>query len=156
VLGIFIALIVVNCTILGVPRLRVEEPLVASALDGLSIGAGSTGRWYPRGLRELVGQGTLFCAGAPLAGDWPACRAGAGTGLPRRPCRDLPPGAFIAWVFLIALKNVIDRRAPAGPSRACRPIQPQRWDEQGETREIFERLRAANRRPPPSSSTAAL
>jgi electron transport complex protein RnfE len=62
VLGIFIALIVVNCTILGrAEAFASKNPVAASALDGLSIGAGSTAALVILGgLRELVGQGTLF------------------------------------------------------------------------------------------------
>lgn len=114
VLGIFIALIVVNCTILGrAEAFASKNPLVASALDGLSIGVGSTAALVVLGgLRELVGQGTLFAQAHLMLGDWArVLELELGQGFHGALAAILPPGAFIGLGFLIALKNVIDRRA---------------------------------------------
>ena len=114
VLGIFIALIVVNCTILGrAEAFASKNPVAASALDGLSIGVGSTAALVVLGgLRELVGQGTLFAQAHLLLGDWARMlELELGQGFHGALAAILPPGAFIGLGFLIALKNVIDRRA---------------------------------------------
>ena len=114
VLGIFIALIVVNCTILGrAEAFASKNPVTASALDGLSIGIGSTAALVTLGgLRELVGQGTLFAQAHLMLGDWARVlelEVGEGFHGPLAPI--LPAGALIGLGFLIALKNVIDKRA---------------------------------------------
>jgi electron transport complex protein RnfE len=114
VLGIFIALIVVNCTILGrAEAFASKNPVAASALDGLSIGVGSTAALIILGgLRELVGQGTLFAQAHLMLGDWARMlELEVGEGFHGALAAILPPGAFIGLGFLIALKNVIDRRA---------------------------------------------
>ena len=114
VLGIFIALIVVNCTILGrAEAFASKNPVAASALDGLSIGVGSTAALVVLGgLRELVGQGTLFAQAHLMLGDWArVLELEVGEGFHGALAAILPPGAFIGLAFLIALKNVIDRRA---------------------------------------------
>ena len=114
VLGIFIALIVVNCTILGrAEAFASKNPVVASTLDGLSIGLGSTAALVTLGgLRELVGQGTLFAQAHLLLGDWAhMLELQLGQGFHGALAAILPPGAFIGLGFLIALKNVIDKRA---------------------------------------------
>jgi electron transport complex protein RnfE len=114
VLGIFIALIVVNCTILGrAEAFASKNPVAASALDGLSIGVGSTAALVILGgLRELVGQGTLFAQAHLMLGDWARMlELEVGEGFHGALAAILPPGAFIGLGFLIALKNVIDRRA---------------------------------------------
>jgi len=114
VLGIFIALIVVNCTILGrAEAFASKNPVAASALDGLSIGVGSTAALVVLGgLRELVGQGTLFAQAHLMLGDWArVLELELGQGFHGALAAILPPGAFIGLGFLIALKNVIDKRA---------------------------------------------
>jgi len=114
VLGIFIALIVVNCTILGrAEAFASKNPVAASALDGLSIGVGSTAALVILGgLRELVGQGTLFAQAHLMLGDWARMlELELAEGFHGALAAILPPGAFIGLGCLIALKNVIDRRA---------------------------------------------
>jgi len=65
VLGLFIALIVVNCAILGrAEAFAVKNGVAASAVDGLAMGLGFTGALTFIGLiREFLGSGTLFAAG---------------------------------------------------------------------------------------------
>ena len=114
VLGIFIALIVVNCTILGrAEAFASKHGVLPSAVDALGIGLGSTAALVTLGgLRELVGQGTLFAQAHLLLGDWArVLELAVGEGFHGALIAILPPGAFIGLGFLIALKNVIDRRA---------------------------------------------
>jgi len=132
VLGIFIPLIVTNCAIIGrAEAFASRNPLSASAVDALAIGLGFTLALVALGaLRELIGQGTLF-DGAHLmfgeaARDW---RWSLGEDYPGVLLAILPPGAFIGLGFLIAAKNVIDKRlaAPqaAGPAEREGETEPQ-------------------------------
>ena len=84
-----------------------------SALDGLSIGIGSTAALVTLGgLRELVGQGTLFSQAHLMLGEWARLlELALGAGFHGALAAILPPGAFIGLGCLIALKNVIDKRA---------------------------------------------
>jgi Na+-translocating ferredoxin:NAD+ oxidoreductase subunit E len=121
VLGLFIPLIVTNCTIIGRAEAFASKNRVDRALvDALAMGIGFTLVLTTLGaLRELVGQGTLFNQAHLLLGE-------AARGLTLKLGSDfkgalvaiLPPGAFIGLGLLIALKNLIDqrarRRAPRG------------------------------------------
>lgn len=114
VLGIFVALIVVNCTILGrAEAFASKNPVRAAAVDGLSIGVGVTAALVALGgLRELVGQGTLFAQAHLMLGEWARLlELELGAGFHGALAAILPPGAFIGLGLLIALKNVIDKRA---------------------------------------------
>ena len=114
VLGIFVALIVVNCTILGrAEAFASKNPVRAAAVDGLSIGVGVTAALVALGgLRELVGQGTLFAQAHLMLGEWARLlELELGPGFHGALAAILPPGAFIGLGLLIALKNVIDKRA---------------------------------------------
>lgn len=122
VLGLFIPLIVVNCTIIGRAEAFASKNRVDRALvDALAMGIGSTLVLTTLGgMRELVGQGTLFNQAHLLLGE-------AARGLTVKLGPDykgalvaiLPPGAFIGLGLLIALKNLIDQRARR---RAPRPV----------------------------------
>jgi len=137
VLGIFIPLIVVNCIIIGRAEAFASKNRIGLALlDGLATGLGFTLALVTLGgLRELLGQGTLFSQAHLMFG-----AAGQGLTLSLGPgfhgalVAILPPGAFIGLGLLIALKNVIDKRlarrrqvvvvvppsgAGAGAARAC-------------------------------------
>ena len=61
-LGAFIALIVVNCVILGrAEAFASKHPLVPSLLDGLGMGVGFTLALFCLGaVREILGSGSLF------------------------------------------------------------------------------------------------
>jgi electron transport complex protein RnfE len=116
VLGLFIPLIVTNCTIIGrAEAFASKNPVDRALLDGLSMGIGFTLVLMTLGgLRELAGQGTLFHQANLLLGD-----AAQGIGLSLGPdfhgalLAILPPGAFIGLGLLIALKNIIDKRLKA-------------------------------------------
>jgi electron transport complex protein RnfE len=114
VLGIFIPLIVTNCAIIGrAEAFASKHSIPQAALDGLAMGVGFTlALVLLGGLRELLGQGTLFSQAHLMFGD-------AAHGMTLQVIDDyrgfllaiLPPGAFIGLGLLIALKNVIDGHA---------------------------------------------
>ena len=74
VLGIFIPLIVTNCALLGrAEAFASKNPVAASAFDGLMIGTGFTlVLVLLGGMRELIGNGTLFSNMHLLLGDMAA------------------------------------------------------------------------------------
>ncbi|MDX1757442.1 MAG: electron transport complex subunit E [Marinobacter sp.] len=116
ILGIFIPLIVTNCAILGrADAFASKNAPLPALLDGAMMGLGFFAVLVILGgLRELVGQGTLFTDMdlllGPMAADW---------GI--RPIENypdvlfmiLPPGAFVGLGLLIAIKNGIDNRLKA-------------------------------------------
>jgi len=121
ILGIFIPLIVTNCTIIGrAEAFASKNNLPSSLLDGLSIGLGSTlVLLVLGGMRELIGQGTLFTQAHLMFGE-------AARGLTIKLAEDfpgmliavLPPGAFIGLGVLIAAKHLIDKRLAQRALRA--------------------------------------
>ena len=116
VLGIFIPLIVTNCAIIGrAEAFASHNPVPRAVADGLSIGTGFTLVLVTLGgMRELIGQGTLFANAHLMFGD--AARdmgISIGQNYPGVLLAILPPGAFIGLGLLIALKNLIDRRLAA-------------------------------------------
>jgi electron transport complex protein RnfE len=124
VLGIFIALIVTNCVIIGRAEAFASKNTVPrAAVDALSIGLGFTSALVVLGgLRELIGQGTLFSQAHLMFGE-----AARGIALTIPDFHGalvaiLPPGAFLGLGFLIALKNVIDKRMARRVEAA--PIAP--------------------------------
>lgn len=110
-LGIFIALIVTNCLVVG--RLEAfanRNPALISAFDGLMMGLGFTVALVVLGgIREILGQGTLFAGADTLLGPWAASlRIEVMSGDSSFLLAILPPGGFIVLGFMIALKNVIN------------------------------------------------
>ena len=116
ILGIFIPLIVTNCTIVGrAEAFASRNPVPQSMLDGLSMGMGFTLVLMTLGgLREFIGQGTILSGAHLMFGE-------AARGLSFSMGGDfhglilaiLPPGAFFGLGLLIALKHVIDKRNAA-------------------------------------------
>lgn len=110
-LGIFIPLIVTNCSIIGRAEAFASRNSVERAmLDGFCMGFGFTMALVVLGaLRELIGTGSLlrhadlmFGSAAKswqltLLSDYEGCLLAL-----------LPPGAFIGLGLLVAAKNVID------------------------------------------------
>lgn len=113
ILGIFIPLIVTNCSIIGRAEAFAARNSVGPALlDGLMMGIGFTAVLVVLGgMRELIGQGTLFSQAELMFGD-------IAKNFTITVIDDyrgfllalLPPGAFIGLGLIVALKNVIDAK----------------------------------------------
>lgn len=111
-LGIFIPLIVTNCTILGRAEAFASRRPVGDALvDGLAQGTGFAAVLIVLGAgREVIGHGTLMSDAHLLLGDW--ARALEITLLPQPTgllLAVLPPGAFIGLGLMVAARNRIIR-----------------------------------------------
>lgn len=116
VLGIFIPLIVTNCSIIArAEAFASKNNLFDSALDGFMMGLGFTLVLITLGgMREVIGFGTLFANAQLMFGD-------IGHTMTITLSEDysgfllavLPPGAFIGLGLLIAIKNIIDKRQSA-------------------------------------------
>lgn len=119
ILGIFIPLIVTNCSIIARAEAFASKNAVGpSFVDGFTMGLGFTGVLVTLGaMRELLGQGTLFAHANLMFGE-------AGTWLKMTVFDNyegfllavLPPGAFLGLGVLIAIKNVIDARRKPEPA----------------------------------------
>lgn len=113
ILGIFIPLIITNCTILGrADAFASRNPVLPAAWDGFVMGAGFGAVLLVLGvIRELIGAGTLFANMdlllGPMAANWTIQPF---ANYPGFLVAVLPPGAFIITGLLIAWKNVIDNK----------------------------------------------
>lgn len=121
ILGIFIPLIVTNCAIIGrAEAFASRQNLRSAALDGLAMGLGFTAVLVVLGgLRELIGNGTLFDGAHLMFGE--AARGWTmtvGDDYPGFLLAILPPGAFIGLGFLVAIKNILDKRQ----ARLAQPV----------------------------------
>lgn len=111
ILGIFIPLVVTNCSIIGRAEAFAARNSVGPALlDGLMMGLGFTAVLVVLGgMRELIGQGTLLSQAYLMFGE-------GARGFTITVIEDyrgfllalLPPGAFIGLGLLVALKNLVD------------------------------------------------
>ncbi|MAT64564.1 MAG: electron transport complex subunit RsxE [Gammaproteobacteria bacterium] len=119
ILGIFIPLIVTNCSIIGrAEAFASKNRLRAAFTDGLAMGLGFTAVLVTLGaLREIIGKGTLFAQAhlmfGEFAANWSLTLVEDYRGFL---LAVLPPGAFIGLGLIIAVKNIIDQR------RARRPV----------------------------------
>ncbi|WP_407278011.1 electron transport complex subunit E [Aromatoleum evansii] len=116
VLGLFIALIVVNCAILGrAEAFASKNGVAASAVDGLATGLGFTLALTVIGLiRELFGAGTLFAQASLLLGPGFAFLEMRVPAYEGALLLILPPGGFAVLGLLLAAKRVFEgRRARA-------------------------------------------
>jgi Na+-translocating ferredoxin:NAD+ oxidoreductase subunit E len=111
-LGIYVPLIATNCIVLARAELYAVRTAPGKALlDGIFMGLGLTLTLIVLGaFRELLGKGTLLAGIEKVAGE------SAKHWVVHVPRKDfgfllavLPPGAFIALGFLIALKNRLSR-----------------------------------------------
>jgi electron transport complex protein RnfE len=106
-IGLFVALIVTNCTLLGrAEAFASKNPILLSTFDGLMMGTGFLLVLLLMGtIREVAGNGTLFTNLHLLTGmpDMSIHFADSGFLLVA-----LPPGAFLTLGCLIAAKNVVD------------------------------------------------
>ena len=113
ILGIFIPLIVTNCTIIArAESFASKNAVIPSAIDGLFMGIGFMAVLVVLGaMRELVGFGTLLSQADLMFGE-------LGKSMTIQPWEQytghllaiLPPGAFLGLGFIIAIKNIIDKR----------------------------------------------
>jgi len=96
-LGLFIPLIVVNCLVLGrAEAFASKNTLLSSVVDGLGMGFGfAMALTILGGVRELFGNGSLF-----------GLKFIEGDGIL---VFILSPGAFIAFGYLVALLNRINK-----------------------------------------------
>ena len=121
VLGLFIALIVTNCAILGrTEAFALKQKPIAALMDGIGMGLGFT--WalvLLGGAREILGSGTLFAHASSLLGknfqwlEMTLVDVDSGVLL-----AILPPGGFIVLGLMIALKRVIDERIQSAGKQA--------------------------------------
>ena len=111
-LGIFLPLIVTNCVILArAESFASRQPVAAALVDGLAHGLGFAAVLILLGgLREVIGNGTLFAGADMLFGpaaaglEWRIADGGFLLAL-------LPPGAFLGLALLVALRNVAEQRS---------------------------------------------
>lgn len=113
ILGIFIPLIVTNCSIIArAEAFASKNNVIPSFIDGLFMGLGFTAVLIMLGaLREGLGFGTLFAQANLMFGEgseW--LKITLVENYRGYLLAILPPGAFIGLGFLIAIKNVIDKK----------------------------------------------
>jgi electron transport complex protein RnfE len=113
VLGIFIPLIVTNCSIIGrAEGFASRNPVGPSALDGFMMGLGFLIVLTVLGMmREIIGFGTILAQADLMFGDGAKAltitlNADYGGFL----LAILPPGAFFGLALLIVGKNLIENR----------------------------------------------
>ena len=123
VLGLFIALIVVNCAVLGrAESFASKNSLVPSLFDGLMMGLGFTlALVIIGGAREILGTGTLFASASLLLGK--SFSFLEMTLIPNYKgflLMILPPGGFMVLGFLLAGKRILDARKAAAKARQAK------------------------------------
>ena len=98
-LGIYLALITVNCIILGRAEMFARNhTVVESALDGIGMGAGFTLALTAMALiREVIGKGSILGFAIPAISDAPV------------KVMSMAPGGFLVFGCLIALVNKISK-----------------------------------------------
>ena len=98
-LGIYLALIVVNCIILGRAEMCAREHTVGeSALDGAGMGLGFTlALLVMSSIREIIGSGTWAGIKMPVISDYSI------------PILTRAPGGFLVFGILIAVVNNITK-----------------------------------------------
>ena len=127
VLGIFIPLIVTNCSIIArAEAFASKNNLMDSALDGFMMGLGFTLVLVVLGgMRELIGFGTLFANAQLMFGSiGESMTITFSENYPGFLLAVLPPGAFIGLGLLIAIKNIIDKKQSAAQAVAFHDAEP--------------------------------
>jgi len=113
ILGIFIPLIVTNCSIIArAESFASKNSILDSALDGFMMGLGFLLVLVTLGsMREIIGSGTLFANAHLVFGEGArSMLLTLGDDYPGFLMAVLPPGAFIGLGLLIAVKNHLDKR----------------------------------------------
>ena len=127
VLGIFIPLIVTNCSIIArAEAFASKNNLADSALDGFMMGLGFTLVLVVLGgMRELIGFGTLFANAQLMFGSiGESMTITFSENYPGFLLAVLPPGAFIGLGLLIAIKNIIDKKQSTTQTVAIGDAEP--------------------------------
>jgi len=108
-LGIYLPLIVVNCIILGrAEAFAAKNPVGHSILDALGMGVGFTAALVLMGgIRELIGNGTLF--GIVITANH----------ITPMVIMLLPPGGFFVFGVLVALANKLDSSGRKAQLKGC-------------------------------------
>ncbi len=124
VLGLYIALIVANCAVLGRAEAFAQKVGIApAAMDGLMMGLGFTfALTLIGGIREMIGAGTLFANAHLLLGSGFAFLET--TVIPEYKgylLMILPPGGFLVLGFLLAGKRIVDKRLAERAALAATP-----------------------------------
>lgn len=106
-LGLFIPLIVVNCLVLGrAEAFASRNNLISSIVDGLGMGFGFTFALFLLGaVREILGSGAFMDIKLPLFPD-----GNGGFGGDGMLAFVLAPGAFLAFGYLVAILNVVNKK----------------------------------------------
>lgn len=127
ILGIFIPLIVTNCSIIArAEAFASRNGVLDSALDGFMMGLGFLlVLILLGGLRELIGQGTLFADAHLMFGPFADnLELSIGEDYPGFLLAILPPGAFIGLGLLIAVKNSIEKYKRKQTILVSAPVKP--------------------------------
>ena len=127
VLGIFIPLIVTNCSIIArAEAFASRNEVLDSALDGFMMGMGFLlVLVLLGGLRELIGMGTLFADADLMFGPVAeGLELSLSDDYPGFLLAILPPGAFIGLGLLIAVKNSIEKYKSKQTIRVSAPVKP--------------------------------
>jgi H+/Na+-translocating ferredoxin:NAD+ oxidoreductase subunit E len=124
VLGLYIALIVANCAVLGrAEAFAFKNPVLHSGLDGLAMGLGFTlALTLIGGIREVFGAGTLFSNAHLLLG--PSFAFLETTVIPGYKgflMMILPPGGFLTLGLLLAGRRIIEKRRARNAEPAALP-----------------------------------
>lgn len=108
-LGLFIPLIITNCAILArAESFAVKNPVFASSIDGLTTGAGFAWVLVLLGaIREFIGSGTIMADASLLFSGATVPIIDITQSYSGLLVAILPPGAFILFGLLLALKNVL-------------------------------------------------
>lgn len=125
VLGIFIPLIVTNCSILARAETFARfNALLPSLIDGLMMGLGYVLVLLLLGaFREILGRGSLFShmdlIFGPMAQNWTLHPFEHFPGIL---FLALPPGAFVGLGLLVALVNVINEKRQQAAQKDTTPV----------------------------------
>ena len=127
VLGIFIPLIVTNCSIIGrAEGFASKTPIAASALDGFMMGLGFLIVLTLLGmLREIIGFGTILANANLMFGEGAnALKFTLNEEYGGFLMAILPPGAFFGLALLIVAKNLIETRFYKAPAVKVTVAEP--------------------------------
>lgn len=128
ILGLFIALIVANCAVLGrAEAFAMRNNPFLSVVDGLGIGAGFTLSLTVMGAcREIIGSGTLFAGAAQLLGPhFKFLEMHVLPGYHGFLLMLLPPGGFLMMGFLLCGLRLWKRYVQRESLAAMAAAEPQ-------------------------------